>query len=150
MSEDTSAHITAHGSDEAQIKRIWKTFWILLVLTIIELALGLSVYKIDLSPDPNESLVMAIKGIICILTLAKAFYIISIFMHLGDEVRNMVMSVAVPATLFIWFIIAFIYDGNSFKKLRNTDAGSRPYIEQKQYHHVPEPVPAEKSEKKLQ
>jgi cytochrome c oxidase subunit IV len=150
MSAETSTHVISHNSDETQVKRIWKTFWILLVLTIIELALGLTVYKIDLAPDPNGNLVMAIKGIICILTLAKAFYIISIFMHLGDEIRNMVMSVAVPATLFIWFIIAFIYDGNSFKKLRNTDGGSRPYIEQKEYHHVPESMPAEKSDKKLQ
>lgn len=149
MSAETSTHIVSGAADVAQVKRIWKVFWILLVLTILELALGLTVYKIDLGSDPNESVVLAIKGIICILTLAKAFYIISIFMHLGDEVRNMVMSVAVPASLFIWFIIAFIYDGNSFKKLRNTDAGSRPYIEQKEYHHVPAPEPAEKSDKKL-
>ncbi len=36
------------------------------------------------------------------------------------------MTIAVPAALFIWFIIAFLYDGNSWKNLRNTDAGSHP------------------------
>ncbi len=149
MSAETSTHATSHAADAAQVKRIWKAFWILLVLTIIELGLGLTVYKIDLDADPNETLVLAIKGIICILTLAKAFYIISIFMHLGDEIRNLVMTIAVPATLFIWFIIAFIYDGDSYKKLRNTDAGSRPYIEQKQNHHKPATEPAESSDKKL-
>ncbi|MDQ2719255.1 MAG: cytochrome C oxidase subunit IV family protein [Bacteroidota bacterium] len=146
-----SAHSTISpaivtAADAEHVKRIWKAFWILLILTIIELGLGLSIYYIDLSSNPSEKLVLALKGIICILTLAKAFYIISIFMHLGDEVRNMVMTIAVPATLFIWFIIAFIYDGNSYKNLRNTDAGSRTYIEQ---HHTPVPVPAEKSDKKL-
>jgi cytochrome c oxidase subunit IV len=149
MSGETSTHAISHAADAAQVKRIWKAFWILLILTIVELGLGLTIYKIDLGADPNESLVLALKGVICILTLAKAFYIISIFMHLGDEIRNMVMTIAVPATLFIWFIIAFIYDGNSYKRLRNTDAGSRPYIEQKQYHHKPAAEPAESSDKKL-
>lgn len=136
----------AAAADAAQVKRIWKAFWILLILTIIELALGLTIYYIDLGTDPNESLVLTLKGVICILTLAKAFYIISIFMHLGDEIRNLIMTIAFPAMLFIWFIIAFIYDGNSYKNLRNTDAGSRPYIEQRQ---APAPLPAEKSDKKL-
>lgn len=148
MSAQTTSPIVVTAADTAHVKRIWKAFWILLILTIIELALGLTVYYIDLTPDPSQYLILAIKGAICILTLAKAFYIISIFMHLGDEFRTMIMSIAIPATLFIWFIIAFIVDGNSFKNLRNTDAGSRTYIEQKQ-HHAPAPMPAEKSDKKL-
>ena len=30
------------------------------------------------------------------------------------------MTIVVPLGLFIWFIIAFLYDGNSFRNLRNT------------------------------
>jgi hypothetical protein len=41
-------------------------------------------------------------------------------MHLGDEIRNMIMTIVVPLMLFIWFIFAFIYEGNSYKNLRNT------------------------------
>ena len=59
------------------------------------------------------------KGVVCILTLAKAYYIVSVFMHLGDEIRNMIMTIVVPLMLFIWFIAAFLYDGNSYKNLRN-------------------------------
>jgi hypothetical protein len=40
-------------------------------------------------------------------------------MHLRHEIKNLIMTVAVPATLFIWFLIAFLWDGNSFKELRN-------------------------------
>jgi cytochrome c oxidase subunit 4 len=145
MSAVTSTHAIDDGHNKAQVKRIWKAFWILLFLTIIELALGLTIYNIDLGSDPSESLVLGLKGIICILTLAKAFYIISIFMHLGDEVRNLVMSLGIPAMTFIWFIFVFIYDGNSFKNLRNTDAGSRPYIEQTQQHPVPAMKQGEKN-----
>jgi cytochrome c oxidase subunit IV len=149
MSAQTTVQILKHDSDEAHVKRIWKAFWILLILTIIELGLGLAIYQLD-KGDPSPMLILFIKGVISILTLAKAFYIISIFMHLGDEIRTMILSVAIPATLFIWFIIAFLADGNSFRTARNTDAGSRPYIEQKIQHHVPPAtVPAAKSDKKL-
>ena len=48
------------------------------------------------------------------------YYIVSVFMHLGDEIRNMIMTIVVPLMLFIWFIFAFIYEGNSYKNLRNT------------------------------
>lgn len=60
-----------------------------------------------------------IKGVIIILMLAKAFYITSYFMHLGHEIKNFIMTIVVPLSLFVWFIIAFLYDGNSYKTLRN-------------------------------
>lgn len=107
-------------------KRIWKTFWLLSIITIIELGIGLAIYNIHKGDHPNETLVMAFKGMVCILTLAKAYYIVSIFMHLGDEIRNMIMTIVVPLCLFIWFIIAFLWDGNAWKHLRNTQAGSKP------------------------
>jgi hypothetical protein len=31
----------------------------------------------------------------------------------------MIMTIVVPLMLFIWFILAFILDGNSYKNLRN-------------------------------
>ena len=103
----------APGDDSK--KRIWRTTWILSGITIVELALGYLLYGTDFS----SGLDIAIKGIIVILSLAKAFYIVSIFMHLGDEIRNMIMTIVVPLALFIWFIIAFLWDGNSWKNLRN-------------------------------
>ena len=54
-----------------------------------------------------------------ILSLAKAFYIVSIFMHLGDELRNMIMTIVVPLMLFVWFIGSFLWDGNSYRTMRN-------------------------------
>ena len=145
MSAVPTTHVIDETHGEAQVKRIWKAFWILLILTIIELCLGLAIYYIDMKPDASEALVLGIKGVICILTLAKAFYIISIFMHLGDELRNFIMTLGIPALTFIWFIFAFIYDGNSFKNLRNTDAGSRPSIENVQQHPVPAMKEGEKN-----
>jgi cytochrome c oxidase subunit IV len=122
----TSPEISFAPEHASGTKKIWRTFWLLSVLTILELGIGLSIYTIHKGANPNATLVLAFKGMVCILTLAKAYYIVSIFMHLGDEIRNMIMTVVVPLMLFVWFIAAFLWDGNSWKILRNTNGGSRP------------------------
>lgn len=109
-----------HTSDAEFKKRVKKTTILLSVLTVIELAIGLAIYNIHKGENPSELLILMFKGLVCILTLAKAYYIVSIFMHLGDEIRNMIMTIVVPLMLFVWFIFAFVYEGNSYKNLRNT------------------------------
>ena len=116
--EEVSIH-HEHAEDAIFRKRVRKTTILLSIITMIELGIGLTIYTIHKGPNPNASLVLAFKGMVCILTLAKAYYIVSVFMHLGDEIRNMIMTIVVPLMLFIWFIIAFIADGNSYKNLRN-------------------------------
>ena len=126
----------AHSHNNEGTGRIWKIFWVLSALTLIELALGYFLYF------KGESLgggtVLATKIVIGVLTLLKAYYIVSVFMHLGDEVRNLIMTITVPLVLFVWFIIAFLMDGNSWKNLRNTNAGSKPNSEIK--NTTPAPV----------
>lgn len=109
-----------HVSDVEFKKRVRKTTILLSILTVIELAIGLTIYNIHKGENPSHLLVLMFKGLVCILTLAKAYYIVSVFMHLGDEIRNMIMTIVVPLMLFIWFIAAFIIDGNSYKNLRNS------------------------------
>ena len=108
-----------HTDDNTFKSKVKKTTILLSVITIIELAIGLLIYNMNKGGNPNELLVLMFKGMVCILTLAKAYYIVSVFMHLGDEIRNMIMTIVVPLLLFIWFITAFIWDGNSYKNLRN-------------------------------
>lgn len=106
---------SAHDNHGGGTKEIWRTFWILLVLTIVELILGYIMIGVE---SPFGRLVL--KGTIIILMLAKAFYIVAYFMHLKSEIRNLVMTIVVPLGLLVWGIIAFLYDGNSFKDNRNT------------------------------
>ena len=108
MSQDTHAE---HHDVVAEIKKVTI---ILSVLTIVELILGFWMIGIT---NPGSRL--AIKGVIVILMMAKAFYIVAYFMHLKHELKNLIMTIIVPLALFIWFIIAFLADGNSFKNLRN-------------------------------
>ncbi len=134
MSEHTvisAEHSHPHGHNEGT-GRIWKVFWLLSFVTAIELAIGLFLYFKSVNgggPGLGHSVVLTAKIIIGILTVLKAYYIVSVFMHLGDEVKNMIMTICVPLVLFVWFIIAFLIDGNSWKNMRNTNAGSRPSVE---------------------
>jgi len=88
---------------------------VLLGITLFELALATIHIKTDGKFPPK----LMLNGMYLILTCAKAFYIIAEFMHLRHEIKNMIMTMAIPATLFIWFIIAFLWDGNSYRELRN-------------------------------
>ena len=111
-----STEVTFHHEPAQGTKRIWKTFWILLIITVIELALGFAMYLFE---DLPTFIILFLKGVIVILSLAKAFYIVGVFMHLGDEIRNMIMTIVVPLMLFVWFIGAFLWDGNSYRTMRN-------------------------------
>ena len=105
-----------HEDERTFKQKVIKTTIILSIITVIELGFGLLMHFLHM-PDDFKRLM--IKGIVVILSLAKAFYIVAVFMHLGDEIRNMIMTIVVPLMLFIWFIIGFIADGNSYKNLRN-------------------------------
>jgi len=128
MEHSANSEITFHheaGGDDF-VKKIIKTTVLLSVITMIELGLGLSMYAFPMA----AGLKLFLKGVIVILSLAKAFYIVGIFMHLGDEIKNLIMTICVPLMLFIWFIAAFLMDGNSWKNLRNSRGKSIVPIEQ--------------------
>lgn len=140
-SEITFEH---HVSDAEFKKRVKNTTILLSVITVIELGIGLLLY----AWTGHSYLVgLMFKGAVCILTLAKAYYIVAVFMHLGDEIRNMIMTIVVPLLLFIWFIAAFIIDGNSYKTLRNTyDLHFKETTTPKHGHGASHTEPAEKPE----
>lgn len=101
MSHHHGESVKSEGSKK-QVSKIVKVTLILTAITLVEVAMGL------LSPLP--------KGInnffFLLLTLLKAGYIVRVFMHLGDEMKNFFITIMIPLTLFIWFIIAFLMDGH--------------------------------------
>jgi cytochrome c oxidase subunit 4 len=111
--EHTATHEEHSGGG---VKEIVKVTVILSVLTVVELALGFWMMGMPL----ESGMRLGVKGAIVILMMAKAFYIVAYFMHLKHEIKNLIMTIVVPLALFVWFIIAFLYDGNSFRNLRNT------------------------------
>jgi cytochrome c oxidase subunit IV len=111
-----SSNVTATGlpkeKSEFNTKLVWKTFWILLVITVIELIIAIIYYETSFLPKHF------LNGVFVIMTLAKAYFIVSEFMHLGHEIKNLKMTIVIPAMLFIWFLIAFMWDGSSYHNLR--------------------------------
>ena len=115
MSHPHNADANHEANNAAVMAEIKKVTILLSVLTIVELILGF--WMIGIS---SAALRLAIKGVIIILMMSKAFYIVAYFMHLKHEVKNLIMTIIVPLSLFVWFIGAFLWDGSSFKNLRNT------------------------------
>jgi cytochrome c oxidase subunit IV len=108
------AHHTDINSAESkkQVGRIWKVFWILLVITVVEVVVGMFF---------SHSMPRALVNFFFLaLTILKAGYIVSVFMHLGDEVKSFMITVLIPLALFIWFIIAFLYDGGFWLEMNTT------------------------------
>ncbi|MCB0697699.1 MAG: cytochrome C oxidase subunit IV family protein [Chitinophagaceae bacterium] len=108
------SHHTDINSPESkkQIKRITNVLILLSIVTIVEVSLGLLFAYSWPRPILNT--------IFLALTLVKAGFIVAIFMHLGDEVKNFMMLVLVPLVLFIWFIIAFLADGDFWLFMNET------------------------------
>ena len=114
---DSSQVATTHTHFEKEkssfnTKAVWRTFWILLGITVFELLIAIIYYETKFFPKH------LLNGVFVIMTLAKAFFIVAEFMHLGHELKNLVMTIAIPACLFIWFLIAFMWDGSSYHELR--------------------------------
>jgi cytochrome c oxidase subunit IV len=141
--ENVHAAVAAPHDEQHTFDRklIWRTFRILLYITLFELALAIGYYEMTFS---NPVLVKhLLNGVFITLTLAKAFFIIAEFMHLRHEIRNLILTVSIPALLFLWFITAFLWDGNSYKNLRNDY--NRYHLEQSKVK-VEKKAPAEAEE----
>lgn len=118
---------TTNGKDPA-VKNIWKVFWILLVITSVEV--GLAFLHLE-TGIPSK---LWLNSIFILLTLLKAFYIVAEFMHLRHEVKNLIMTILFPLLLFVWFIIAFLMDGDSWKKMRVNLAPGTPAVKEAPAH----------------
>lgn len=99
------AHAEGLSKEEAHkehVKKIWRTFWILLAATAVEFIIALGVgYEY-----------YTVKVIVFItLTIVKAFYIIGEFMHLGAERKALIWSILLPCIFVVWLIVALLYEG---------------------------------------
>lgn len=108
------------------IKNIWMiTLW-LAVITILEIGQGLWNYVG--SPIGHYFSVT----LFVVMTLIKAYLIIKLFMHLGDELKSFIYAVAIPMIFFIWFIIALLAEGEFWLRMNKTRGNSLPLTEQVQ------------------
>lgn len=85
-----------HTESPADMKsQIWRTFWVLLALTLVDIVL----YFVLLSSHSiYKNILFVFLGIV------KAFYIVSVFMHMKFERKFLVWIIIAPM-LFVGFLI---------------------------------------------
>jgi len=82
---------------------IWKVFWILLVVTSVEVLLGITQPEILVE---NRFLgTSLLNHIFIVLTLVKAGYIVLVFMHLGFERTTFKWTILIPAFILIPYLL---------------------------------------------
>ena len=82
---------------------IWKVFWILLVVTTVEVLLGINQPEILVG---NRFLgTSLLNHIFIVLTLVKAGYIVLVFMHLGFERTTFKWTILIPAFILIPYLL---------------------------------------------
>ena len=90
---------------------IWRVFGFLLVVTAVEVILGIIKPEILI----NNSLLgtTLLNLIFIILTIIKAAYIVMEFMHLGDEVKGLKLSILLPAVILIpYLMFILLHEGH--------------------------------------
>ena len=90
---------------------IWKVFWLLLIVTGAEVALGILKVNEVLPEILIKGKFMGLEWlthIFIILTLIKAAYIVNVFMHLGFERKGLRWAILLPAFILIPYLLFIV------------------------------------------
>lgn len=101
--EHTEGHPEHTDAPSDMKSKIWKTFWILLGLTIIDIV----VYFLLL-----EYHSMAKNYMFIALGIVKAYFIVGIFMHMKFERKWLPYLIVTPMVLVIYFITLMVIEGD--------------------------------------
>lgn len=108
MAHSTTAH---KGKKSPAVKRIWKVFIILSVVTIIEVVLG--IVRPDFLIENTFIRMKILNWIFIVLTLYKAYLITWAFMHMEKETKGLRRSVVWTAVFLISYLIFILLtEGN--------------------------------------
>jgi len=89
-----------HGS--LTTKLIWRVFWILLAVTIFEVAISFT--------GLSKALLMYT---FIVLTIVKSYYIVGYFMHLKYEAVPFRWTILLPFILIVYLIFIALYEGSA-------------------------------------
>ena len=91
---------------------IWKVFWLLLIVTTVEVVLG--IIKPEFISETQFLGTSLLNHIFIILTLVKAGYIVQVFMHLGFETKEFRWTVLLPAFILIPYLLFILIAEGSY------------------------------------
>ena len=102
--EQQTSEVEVQPIDKKKIRHIFRVMGYLALITTGEFIIAFTV--------PEE--LGNIKVVVFILmTIWKAYYIVSEFMHLGHERKSLKMSIVLPMLLVVFFIFIMIYQGEA-------------------------------------
>jgi len=105
--EEQASNIQVLPPDKAKIRKLWKIAAILGIVTAIEFVIAFTI-------APGAFKIALFVG----LTIVKAFYIVSEFMHLGHEEKSLIWAILLPLVLVLWLIIALLAQGDAIFMLK--------------------------------
>ena len=109
MTDEVINNPAVQPADKNKIRHIWKVAGILAVVTALEFTVAFLL--------PPEFRILKVS-IFIIMTIIKAFYIVSEFMHLGHEVKSLIYSILIPMAFVVWLLIALLVEGNAILFVR--------------------------------
>ena len=99
-------------SETGSTRQIWVVFWILLILTTIEVLLGIVKPTFMIS---NYLIGVSLLNLtFIVLTIVKAYYIVGTFMHLGHETQSLQISIIAPMWILIPYLLFILLTEASF------------------------------------
>jgi len=111
-----------HLSDEqykSQKNAVWRATLILSVVTMAEIGLALLHYY-EIAPFSSMSKGM-LSGLMVVLSLLKAYFIVGEFMHIRYEMRALTLTILVPLVFLVYGVIMFMMEGNAWNIMRLQD-----------------------------
>ena len=90
---------------------IWKVFWILLIVTTVEVVLGIIKPEFMLTQVAGTSI---LNYVFIILTIFKAAYIVQVFMHVKFEIKAMKYSLYLPTLILIPYLTFILLTEGSY------------------------------------
>ena len=97
----------SNATHAEKIKKVWQICYLLGFVTLFEIAAALIHWKF-MEDSPRWWL----NSLFIILSAAKAYYIMSEFMHLKYEKRAFMLTLGVPLAFLVWAIIALAVEGH--------------------------------------
>lgn len=88
--------VQSHGTSD-----IWKRFWILLGLTVVDVG-----FYFVLPPNMLRNILFIVLGIV------KAWFIVGTFMHMKHEKKSLAYMIVLPMSLILFFLALMMYEGD--------------------------------------
>ncbi len=107
MTSEEPKPIVVAPPNKEKIQRIWKTALLLGIVTFLEFVIAFTMGNSVLR-----------TSIFVGLTLVKAFYIVSEFMHLKYEVKVLIWSILLPTMFVVWLLITLLIEGEAIFMVR--------------------------------